>query len=121
MHLDPRHQDLHHGIVDWTGITGASIRAFRFMHTGKSRHGPPHSRVVFRDAVAVVQGRDHGTDDEEANQRIDEDRATLTLFQFSDLISLPEPTVAAHQIATRIDRKSRTRTRIASSDGRRDP
>ena len=91
------------------------------MHTRKSRHRAPHSRIVFGDAVAVVQGRDHGTDDEEADQCIDEDRATLTLFHFSDLISLPEPTVAAHEVATRIDRKSRTRTRIACGDGRRDP
>ena len=113
MHLDPRYQNLHHGIVDQTGITGASIRAFRFMHTRKSRHRTPYRRIVLSDAVAVVQGRDHGTDDEEADQCIDEDRATLTLFHFSDLISLPEPTVAAHEVATRIDRESLPGARIA--------
>ena len=91
------------------------------MHTRKSRHRAPHSRIVFGDAVAVVQGRDNGTDDEEANQRIDEDRATLMLFQLSDLISLPNPTVATHQVASRIDRKSRPGARIACGNGRRDP
>lgn len=91
------------------------------MHVSKSRHRAPHRRVVLGDAVAVVQGRDHGTDDEEANQRIDEDRAALAMRHFSELIDLPGPTVTAHQIASRIDRKSRTCTRIASSDSRRDP
>ena len=85
VHVDARHEDLHGGVIDRSGVTGTTECAFRLMHAGEAGHGTPDRGIVVGDPIGVVQRRDHRAHDEQADQRIDEDGAALTWIHIRHL------------------------------------
>ena len=80
MDLDAWHEDLHRRKVDRSGESGASIGAFGFVHPCETNNGTPDGRVVLYGAIRVVQRRDDTGDDENAEHRIEQERAALSWF-----------------------------------------
>ena len=104
-------------VVNCTGDACATIGAFRFVHARETRDGTPNRGVVLRDPIGVVERCDDGTDDDESDKSIDEDRAALTrVSQVKISMRLPDTAVTLHEVASGVNRHARSRARSPGGD-----